>query len=198
MQNSQILQRIHLASLLCFSSHGEESVKRHWPLTMSQLSVTGKDETDPLIPQNLDTDPIREQCPSSEIWLQHMLPSYEAHTEADWTRFPTVPSPQPSPARIYKMVCYYSLPLSQGRNPCYEKALRMHTELPGPRAEVRRTSGEICSLPMERMLEMALGKGARTSTSSRRMQPSPPTCLAGKPQCLRNRPLREEDRSPFF
>lgn len=73
----------------------------------------------------------------------------------------------------------------------------MQTELPGSRAEVRRTSGKICNLPDGKEARNAVGKGASTSMSSLRMQPVPPTSLAGNP-CLRNRPLRQEDRSPLF
>lgn len=182
MQNFQISQCIRLASLLYFSSPRERSVKRQWPLTMSQLSLIGNHETGPLNPQNVCTVPTGEQCPSSETRLQHMLPSYRAHTEADWTRFPTVPSPCPSPARMHKMVCYYSFLLSQTRNAVLMRrssGCRQSSLDPELRSGGRVEKSVAC--PVERMLAMALGKGAKTSTSSLRMQPVPPTSWAGTP-----------------
>lgn len=88
----------HIFIAFFFSHRG---VQEQWPLAMSRISQTGKHITAPQIPQNLHTV-------TAENWVQHMLPSYEAHTEADWAGFPTVPSP--SPPQLWFTRWYVNIP----------------------------------------------------------------------------------------
>lgn len=146
-----------------FSSHMETSITRQCPLVMWQLNQTGKHIPAPQIPQNRHTAPTRAQRPSlqrTECNICFLLAQLTLKQTGPGSLLGPLSHPS---ALIYKMLCSYSLHLSQARNSVMSVGAQ-NGELPGIQSRGRddeRIDGEICNLPQGENARHGSGKWSK-------------------------------------